>query len=214
MGKGGGVNVNFDISLGEEQTMVSKEILKHPYTFVRGMAGSGKTLLAVYVALDLLFKKEIDRIVIARPTVSSEDNGFIPGTIAEKMDPWMVPIRDNMRKVYNHPEKLTKLENEHVIINIPFTHFRGRTFERSVCIIDEFQNLTSSQLMNALGRLGRESKMIFCGDDLQIDLRCPSISAIHDIRYLVDSPYVYDVMLEGNYRHDAVVDVLKRLSQK
>ena len=105
-------NIRFSISLSEEQKNAKTEILKHPFNFVVGKAGSGKTLLAVQVALDQYFKRQFNKIIITRPTVSTEDNGYLPGSEREKMEPWLVPIRSNMRKVYNKPDILEKMEKE------------------------------------------------------------------------------------------------------
>jgi phosphate starvation-inducible PhoH-like protein len=200
--------VNFDISLSDEQAIAKEQILNHPFNFIEGRAGSGKTLLAVQIALDLLFKKTVSKVVIARPTVSTEDNGFLPGSLSEKMLPWLIPIRDNMRKVYNHPEKLTKMEEEGDIELIALSHFRGRTFENCVCIIDEYQNLTKQQLSMAIGRLGKDSIMIFCGDGQQIDLRASHDSAVHAVKRIESSNHVYRVYLKENHRHSSVDEVL------
>ena len=86
-------NINFSVTLSEEQKIAKTEILQNPYNFVVGKAGSGKTLLAVQIALDQFFKKQINKIIITRPTISTEDNGFLPGSEREKMEPWLVPIR-------------------------------------------------------------------------------------------------------------------------
>ena len=104
--------VRFSLSLSKEQKSAKTEILKHPFNFIVGKAGSGKTLLAVQVALDQFFKREYNKIIITRPTISTEDNGFLPGSEREKMEPWLVPIRSNMRKVYNKPAKLESMEKE------------------------------------------------------------------------------------------------------
>ncbi len=138
--------VKFNLTLSEEQKQAKCQILEHPFNFILGKAGSGKTLLAVQIALDMFFKREINKIIITRPTVSTEDNGFLPGTEHEKMEPWLVPIRSNMRKVYNKPELLEKMEKEENIELVSLTHFRGRTFDDAVCIVDEFQNLSKQQL--------------------------------------------------------------------
>jgi phosphate starvation-inducible protein PhoH and related proteins len=206
-----GRSVNFDISLNDEQVLAKERILSNPFNFLEGKAGSGKTLLAVQIALDKLFKREVSKIVITRPTVGTEDNGFLPGTFEEKMEPWMVPIRDNMRKVYNHPDKLTKMELEGVIELVSLSHFRGRTFENAVCIIDEFQNLTKQQLIMALGRLGKNSVMIFCGDEQQIDLKFNNDSAIHVVPKIQLSEFVHRTKLLENHRHPAVNEVLDLL---
>jgi len=100
--------VRFSLSLSNEQKRAKTEVLKHPYNFIVGKAGSGKTLLAVQVALDQFFKRQFNKIIITRPTISTEDNGFLPGSEKEKMEPWLVPIRSNMRKVYNKPPYFKK----------------------------------------------------------------------------------------------------------
>ena len=120
-------DVKFSITLSEEQKQAKSKILQTPFNFILGKAGSGKTLLAVQVALDLFFKRQINKIIITRPTVSNEDNGFLPGSLSEKMEPWLVPLRSNMRKVYNKPEILEKMEKEENIELVSLAHFRGRT---------------------------------------------------------------------------------------
>jgi phosphate starvation-inducible PhoH-like protein len=204
--------IRFSLSLSEEQKKAKAQILKHPYNFVVGKAGSGKTLLAVQVALDQFFKKQYNKIIITRPTISTEDNGFLPGSEREKMEPWLVPIRSNMRKVYNKPPILEKMEKSEQIELVSLAHFRGRTFDNSIVIVDEFQNLTRSQLAMAIGRLGKDSKMLFCGDSYQIDLKDKNYSAYHDMAKLTNSKYVFKCVLEDSHRHDAIDDLLELLN--
>jgi phosphate starvation-inducible PhoH-like protein len=206
--------INYDIQLNDEQREAKEQILLHPFSFLIGKAGSGKTLTAAAIALDQLFKKNIKKIVITRPTVSTEDNGFLPGSLEEKMEPWLVPIRDNFRKVYNKKDILEKLEKDEKIEIVPLTFFRGRTFENAICIIDEAQNLNRSQLQMCLGRLGQDSLMIFCGDYQQIDLKKKVDSAIHDIEILKNSRFVYVKELKQNHRHPAVFEVLELLNKE
>ena len=205
-------NIRFSISLSEEQKRAKEQVIEHAYSFIVGRAGSGKTLLAVQVALDMVFKRQYNKIVITRPTVATEDNGFLPGTEQEKMEPWLVPIVSNMKKVYNKQNKIDKMMEEEQIELVSLSHFRGRTFDSAVVIVDEFQNLTKAQLNMALGRLGKDSIMIFCGDYQQIDLKDENYSAIHEVAKIKDSEYVFKVVLEDNHRHPAVDDVLKLLT--
>ena len=205
-------NVRFSISLSAEQKTSKSQILKHPFNFLIGKAGSGKTLLACQVALDMFFKRNVNKIVITRPTVSTEDNGFLPGSLEEKLEPWLVPIRSNMRKVYNKPTILEKMEREEDIELVSLSHFRGRTFDYCIVIVDEFQNLTKQQLSMALGRLGKGSTMILCGDKQQIDLKCKNDSAIHEVPKLKGCQYVYDVILRDNHRHESLDEVLRLLN--
>ena len=205
-------NIKFSITLSDEQKLAKAEISNHPYNFIIGKAGSGKTLLAVQVALDMFFKRNVNQIIITRPTVANEDNGYLPGSLNEKMEPWLVPIRSNMRKVYNKPAILEKMENDDNIELVSLAHFRGRTFENSIVIVDEFQNLTRAQFRMALGRLGKGSTMIFCGDNQQIDLKDKNYSAIHDLPKIDDSQYVYKRVLEDNHRHVAIDEVFELLN--
>ena len=204
--------VRFSLSLSEEQKSAKQAILHHPFNFIVGKAGSGKTLLACQIALDMFFKRQVNKIIITRPTVSTEDNGFLPGSEKEKMEPWIVPIKSNMRKIYNKPLILDKMEKDEKIELVSLAHFRGRTFENSIVIVDEFQNLTRSQFRMALGRLGKNSTMIFCGDNQQIDLKDQNYSAIHDLPKIGDSQYVYKRVLLDNHRHEAIDEVFEMLN--
>jgi len=205
-------NVRFSISLSEEQKLAKSEILRHPFNFIVGKAGSGKTLLAVQIALDSFFKRQVNKIVITRPTVSNEDNGFLPGSLEEKMEPWLVPIRSNMRKVYNKPQVLEKMEKDESIELVSLSHFRGRTFDNSIIIVDEFQNLTKQQLLMVLGRVGKGSTMILCGDKQQIDLKFNNDSAVHEVPKLKGSKWVYDIVLKDNHRHESLDEILTLLT--
>ena len=204
-------NVRFSITLSDEQKLAKAQIRNHPFNFILGKAGSGKTLLAVQIALDCFFKREMNKIVITRLTISNEDNGFLPGSLDEKMEPWLVPIRSNMRKVYNKPNILQKMESDENIELVSLSHFRGRTFDNSIVIVDEFQNLNKIQLAMVLGRLGKNSKMLLCGDPQQIDLKFTNDSAVHEVHKLKDSEYVYNVNLKDNHRHESLDEVLKLL---
>ena len=204
--------IKFDITLSEEQKLAKTAILYHPYNFITGKAGSGKTLLAVQIALDMFFTRQVNKIIITRPTVSNEDNGYLPGLLNEKMEPWLVPIRSNMRKVYNKPMILEKMEKNEDIELVSLAHFRGRTFDHSIVIVDEFQNLTKPQLGMVLGRLGKHSTMILTGDPQQIDLKFANDSAIHEVPKVKDSQYVYSNQLRDNHRHEALDELLNLLN--
>ena len=205
--------IRFSITLSDEQREAKGKILEAPFNFIMGRAGSGKTLLAVQCALDQYFKRQINKIVITRPTVSTEDNGFLPGSLAEKMEEWLVPIRSNMRKVYNKPDILEKMEKEENIELVSLSHFRGRTFDEAICIVDEFQNLTKQQLHMVLTRLGKGSTMILCGDKHQIDLKYKNDSAVHDVPKIKDSKYVNEIILKDNHRHESLDEILKLLTE-
>lgn len=203
--------IAFSLTLSEEQKLAKSVILNTPYNFLLGKAGTGKTLLAVQIALDMFFTRRVNKIVITRPAVSDEDIGFLPGSLEEKMENWLVPIRSNMRKVYNKPEKLEAMEKNQDIQLVALTHFRGQTFDNAVVIMDEFQNLTKQQLKMAIGRLGKGSIMIFTGDPAQVDLKNPNDSSANDLHKLVDTNYVSQITLLENHRHEALNEVLALL---
>jgi len=203
--------IKFDTTLSDEQKSTKTAVLYHPYNFIMGKAGSGKTLLAVQIALDMFFTRKINQIIITRPTVSNEDNGYLPGSLDEKMEPWLVPIRSNMRKVYNKPAILEKMESQQNIELVSLSHFRGRTFENACVIVDEFQNLTKQQVGMVLSRLGKGSTMILTGDPQQIDLKFPNDSAIHEVPKVKESKFVYATTLLDNHRHEALDELLRLL---
>lgn len=204
--------IKFSITLSDEQKEAKAQILRHPFNFIQGEAGSGKTLLAVQIALDTFFTRKVNKIVITRPTVSNEDNGYLPGSLYEKMEPWLVPIRSNMRKVYNKPQVLENMMYDEDIELVSLAHFRGRTFDWATVIVDEYQNLTKPQLGMVLGRLGKGSTMILTGDPHQVDLKFSNDSAIHEVPKLKDSQYVYTQTLRENHRHEALSEILRLLN--
>src|SRR6056300_69484 len=162
--------IKFKIQLNEEQKLAKEEILNNTLTLLAGSAGSGKTLLACQVALDGLFRKQYEKVIITRPTVSKEDIGFLPGDLREKMDPWVQPIYQNMFLLYDKVKVEKYIENAEIEI-VPVSFMRGRTFVNSIVIVDEAQNVTHEQMEMIVTRLGKHSKMIICGDTYQVDLK-------------------------------------------
>ena len=162
--------IKFNISLNEEQKLAKEQILTNTVTILAGKAGSGKTLLACQVALDGLFRRHYEKIIITRPTVSKEEIGFLPGDLHQKMDPWVKPIYQNMYLLYGK-EKIDPYIKEGKIEIVPVAFMRGRTFLDSCVIVDEAQNVTMTQMEMIATRIGLRSKMIVCGDDGQVDLK-------------------------------------------
>ena len=162
--------IKFKIQLNEEQKEAKAKILENTITLLAGAAGSGKTLLACQIALEKLFMRDAEKVIITRPTVSKEDIGFLPGDLREKMDPWVQPIYQNMFLLYDK-EKIEKCINEGQIEIVPVSFMRGRTFVNSIIIVDEAQNVTHEQMEMIVTRIGKNSKMMVCGDDAQVDLK-------------------------------------------
>ena len=202
--------ISFKLQLNEEQKVAKSKILENHITVVTGVAGSGKTLLATAVGLDLLFRREVEKIVITRPMVSAgEDMGYLPGDVAEKMDPWLQPIYQNLYALYGK-EKIDKEIAEARVQILPMGYVRGITFVDTFIIADEVQNLTDNQTQALLGRLGKGSKMVLCGDLAQIDLKnkkSSGLSFLKKVETEVDGFAM--VKLESNHRHEIVDKVLE-----
>jgi phosphate starvation-inducible PhoH-like protein len=142
---------------------------KKDIVFGVGPAGTGKTLLAVQVAVKMFKEGKVDKIIVTRPAVSvDEDLGFLPGTLEQKMAPWTRPIFDVLRNYFNAREISTMID-EGIIEIAPLAYMRGRTFKDSFILADEMQNATENQMKMLLTRLGEGSKMAVTGDLAQAD---------------------------------------------
>lgn len=196
------------IQLKQDQLDAMSLINKYDLTIISGKAGSGKTLIAVYASLELLNEKVIDRIIITRPTVSDEDLGFLPGTLEEKMDPWVAPVFENLNVIIGKDQANALIESGKVEIR-PIAYMRGQTFTNSAIIVDEAQNVTQSQMEMIIGRLGRGSKMMVCGDVRQKDLHHKKQSGFPFLLNLATKfPEVSSIELQTNHRHKIVDKLL------
>lgn len=182
--------------------------------FATGPAGTGKTMMAVLAALKAFKEGTTERIIITRPAVGVDDekHGFLPGTLNEKMEPWVQPIFDVMKEYYSPREIALMLEEETLLIE-PLAYMRGRTFKNSWIIFDEAQNSTSNQMKMALTRIGDNSRMVVTGDLNQLDRKFASENGLRDfISMLKESKSkMIDVVDFGNkdvMRHPVVKEVL------
>ena len=177
-----------------------------------GPAGTGKTLLAVQVAVKLFKEGKIDKIIVTRPAVSvDEDLGFLPGTLEQKMAPWTRPIFDVLREYFNAREIEGMIE-EGIIEIAPLAYMRGRTFKHSFILADEMQNATQNQMKMLLTRLGERSMMAVTGDLAQAD-RLKDNGLINFTKLLKTKNTTHlDVVhfTQGDIeRHEAVKEVLQ-----
>jgi len=201
--------IKFKLTLNEEQKAAKAKILESTITLLAGAAGSGKTLLACQIALEKLFMREVEKVIITRPTVSKEEIGFLPGDLREKMDPWVQPIYQNMFLLYDK-EKVEKCINEGQIEIVPLSFMRGRTFVNNFVIVDEAQNVTHEQMHMIVTRTGQNSKMVICGDDAQIDLKKKADSGFKFL-YKAASKIknLSGITLKQNHRDPIVDDLIK-----
>ena len=202
--------IRFNIQLNEEQKRAKEQILYNTVTVLKGKAGSGKSLLAANIALDLLFSREIEKIIITRPTVvAGQDIGFLPGDVNEKLAPFTAPVYENMHRLYNK-EKIEKCIADGEIEIVPVSFMRGRNFTNCLVVVDEAQNLTDNQTELLLTRICSGSKMIFCGDGAQIDLKDRKTSGFDVIcKHMKEVPGFNVITLEKNHRHPIVDDILE-----
>tara|TARA_B000000475_G_scaffold272172_1_gene272314 strand:+ start:2099 stop:2827 length:729 start_codon:yes stop_codon:yes gene_type:complete len=140
-----------------------------PMVFAVGPAGTGKTMLACYAAIQGLNDDSFKKIILTRPAVSvEEDIGYLPGTLEEKMDPWTRPIMDIFAEFYSQAQ-IASMIKEKIVEICPLAYMRGRTFKNSFIIADEMQNSTPNQMKMLLTRIGDDSKMVITGDLKQHD---------------------------------------------
>ena len=207
--------IKFQIQLNEEQKEAKQTILDSTVTILKGAAGSGKSLLAAQVGLDLLFRKEVEKIIITRPMVTPNDElelGILPGGLNEKLSGYTAPVYDNMFRLYSK-EKIEFLIAEGKIEVIPMSMLRGRNFTNCIVVGDEMQNCTDRALEMILTRICRGTKVILCGDSQQIDLKKKSDSGFEVLcKNSKDIPGFVTITLKTNHRHPIVEDILKMYS--
>ncbi len=160
-------------------------IRENDLVFGIGPAGTGKTYLAVAMAIALLNEKRIQRILLARPAVEAgEKLGFLPGDIAAKVDPYLRPLYDALYDMLE-PDRIDRLVERGTIEIAPLAFMRGRTLNDAFIILDEAQNTTPDQMKMFLTRIGLDSKAVVTGDVTQIDLPPPKVSGLVDVQEIV-----------------------------
>jgi phosphate starvation-inducible PhoH-like protein len=175
---------------------------KHTVVFSIGPAGTGKTYLAMAKAVQALQAKEITRIILTRPAVEAGERlGYLPGTLSEKIDPYLRPLYDALHDMID-PESIPKLLTNGTIEVAPLAFMRGRTLNDSFIILDEAQNTTQEQMKMFLTRLGFGSKMVVTGDVTQVDLPSGAKSGLRVVRDILDG--VHDIHFSTLTSHDVV----------
>ncbi len=182
-----------------------------------GPAGTGKTFLAVAVALTMLLEKKIERIILSRPAVEAGERlGFLPGDMKEKVDPYLRPLYDSLYDLLDFEKIQKKIEVGDIEI-APLAFMRGRTLKNSFAILDEAQNATDTQIKMFLTRIGENSKIVINGDPSQIDLPNKSLSGLNRSKKLLghlNEISVVDFDHKDVVRHPLVSKIVKAYSEK
>ncbi len=194
------------------QTEYVRAILSHDVNFGVGPAGTGKTYLAVAAAVDALERQEIRRILLTRPAVEAgEKLGFLPGDLAQKVDPYLRPLYDALFEMLGF-ERVEKLIERNVIEVAPLAYMRGRTLNDAFIILDESQNTTCEQMKMFLTRIGFNSRAVITGDITQVDLPRGQKSGLrHVIEVLRDVPDISFTFFQAGdvVRHPVVQRIVQ-----
>ncbi len=202
--------------LNKKQKELKKAIEDKEITISVGPAGTGKTFMSLITALHLLKTNAIYKKIVLIKSVTvikGEELGFLPGTLQEKMEPYMWSFIGNLNKIFGDRYTSKNLMDAGVISIEPIAYVRGNTMDNSIVIIDEIQNLSVHSFRTIISRIGKNSKMIFLGDGDQIDLRSPKDSCVGKIIPLFDKETNFSKVInfdnEETVRNPIIKDILK-----
>jgi phosphate starvation-inducible PhoH-like protein len=201
--------IKYQIQLNEEQKEAKRLIIENQIVIITGRAGCGKSLVSAQCALDFLFKKQFEKILITRAAVEvGHSLGFLPGSLNEKFNPYLEAFQENLVKCYDKI-RIEELIKDEKVQALPVQFIRGKTID-DVLVVEEAQNLTKSEMLAILTRLGKNGRIIINGDLEQTDIRD---SGDNGLRYAIElSKKIPDeiryVKLKHNHRSDLVGKIL------
>jgi len=200
-------DIKYNISLNEEQKRAKDLIREHQIVIITGRAGSGKSLVSAQTALDFLFQKQCQKILVTRAAVEVGTTlGFLPGDIKEKFDPYLEAFKENLYKCYDKL-KIDEIVRTKQVEALPVQFVRGKTVD-DVLVVEEAQNLTNGEMLALLTRLGKTGKIIINGDNEQKDIKDPynGLSYAIDLSKKIDG--IEYIKLKENHRSDLVGAIL------
>ena len=205
------------IPRSEKQKKYVRALRQSDIIISAGPAGTGKTFLAVAVALTMLLEKKIERIILSRPAVEAGERlGFLPGDMREKVDPYLRPLYDSLYDLLDYEKIQKKIEIGDIEV-APLAFMRGRTLKNSFAILDEAQNATDTQIKMFLTRIGENSKIVINGDPSQIDLPHKNMSGLNRSKKLlgnISEISVVDFDHSDVVRHPLVSKIVKAYSDQ
>lgn len=198
------------------QELYFKSTQENDIVFAIGPAGTGKTYLAVAIAVAALRNNLVDRLILTRPAVETgESLGFLPGDLKEKIQPYLAPLNDALFELMT-PDKHQKLYEQGIIEILPLAYMRGRTLNNAFVILDEAQNTTSTQMKMFLTRLGANSKAIITGDITQIDIPHKTKSGLIEAEKILKNIHGIDFIYFSEHdvvRHKLVKEIISAYNQ-
>ena len=205
--KGSGMNECLSqVKLNPNQKIYLDKILNNDVVFCYGPAGTSKTFVACYASIKLHLAGKINKIILTKPIQESgEKLGYLPGNVAEKIDPFMESYRTNLQKIVGW-ENLANLEGDGLIEFRPLAYMRGATFDDALMVLDEAQNADFKQLMLFITRMGKNSKILICGDVSQYDISKNKVALPNFIEMLgdIEGSAIHQFSDEDNMRHKIV----------
>lgn len=201
-------DIKYKITLNEEQKEAKRLILENQIVIITGRAGCGKSLVSAQVALDFLFKKQCDQILITRAAIEvGKSLGFLPGGLDEKFDPYLEAFQENLMKCYDKV-KVEEMVAAKKINALPVQFIRGKTID-DILIVEEAQNLSKAEMLAIVTRLGKNGKIIINGDNEQKDIK-DGFNGLSFITSLVKKiPEIKYINLKHNHRSDLVGKILE-----
>jgi phosphate starvation-inducible PhoH-like protein len=204
-------DIKYQITLNDEQKEAKRLIIENQIVIITGRAGCGKSLVSAQTALDFLFKKQFEKILVTRAAVEvGHSLGFLPGSLNEKFNPYLEAFQENLVKCYDKV-KIDDLIKDNKVEALPVQFIRGKTID-DVLVVEEAQNLTKAEMLAILTRLGKNGRIIINGDNEQTDITTKN-GEMNGLSYIIELskkiPEIKWVKLKHNHRSDLVGKILE-----